>query len=212
MKSKTFEETQKAKKKQIEPLFPYGDWITIVAGVIILSKTDGMGHHLGHAGIFLLMLALIARPMSFCWKQPLKKRRTIGIFAFAAILAHAIYAFDRILNGNWKTILNMSLQHQWGMWTGIIALMAITPAAVTSFKFFQKKLGNRWRQIHLLSVPALAIATMHVVLIGPHYMAHLQVDAINHLRTYIIAIATLLVFLMRQQVFWSVLKFKKTIK
>ena len=213
MKTKPIDlkQTKKTTKKSVstKPLFPYGDWITIIIGIILLSQTDGMGHHLGHASIFLLMLALIARPINFLWNQPLKCRRTIGILAFATALAHAIYAFSNALNGNFTIVLNMTLKHQWGIWAGIISLAAITPAAITSFKFFQQKLGKKWRQIHLLTVPALAIAALHTILIGPHYMAQFQVDSLNIWRTYGIAISTSIALLMRRRIFWSILGLKK---
>lgn len=206
-KSKTVNNSKKVKKKQQKPLFPYGDWIAIVVGVIVLSQTDGMGHHLGHAGVFFLMLTLIARPLRFLWSQPLKHRRAIGIFAFAATLAHAIYAFCNVLNYDLGTILSMTSTHQWGMIAGIISLAVMTPAAITSFQFFQQKLGKKWRQIHLLTVPALALAVLHTVLIGPHYLAQLQIEILDHLRIYGITVVTLLVLLIRRQTFWSVLRF-----
>jgi len=37
---------------------------------------------------------------------------------------------------------------------GGLALGLMTPAALTSFDRFQSYLGKRWRQIHLLGVPA----------------------------------------------------------
>ena len=208
---KTSDKNNKAKQKRQQPLFPHGDWIALILGVTVLSQSEGMGHHLGHAGIFFLMLALIARPIRGLWQQPLKHRRAIGIFAFAATLAHAIYAFCHVLNYDPKIILDMTSRHKWGMVAGIIALTVITPAAVTSFRLFQQKLGKKWRQIHLLSVPALALAVLHTVLIGPHYMAQFQIEITDHLRTYAIVIVTLLVFLVRRKMFWSVLRFLKII-
>ncbi|MDJ0569532.1 MAG: response regulator [Pleurocapsa sp. MO_192.B19] len=205
VQSKTKKKAKKVKKKPEKPLFRYGDWITLVIGIFLLSHTDGMGHHLGHAGLFCLMLALIARPIRFLWDAPLKYRRTIGIFAFAATVAHAIYATDHVLNSNLATILSLSLKHQWAMWAGILSLAMMAPAAITSFQSLQKKLGKNWRKIHLLTVPSLALAILHTTLIGPHYMGELEMEIIHHLRTYSIGAVALLVFLMRQRIFWSVL-------
>ena len=171
-------------RKPEKPLFPYADWIMVIFGVIALSRMDGMGHHLGHAGLFLLMLALIARSIRPWWGEPLKHRRAIGIFAFAATVAHAIYATFNVLKGDFGTIWSMSAQNQWGMWAGIVALSAMTPAAATSFQSIQRRLGKTWRQIHLLTVPALALAILHTVLVGPHYVADLPIDIIDHARTY----------------------------
>ena len=33
-------------------LFSFGYLILITLGITVLSRTDGMGHHLGHAGFF----------------------------------------------------------------------------------------------------------------------------------------------------------------
>ncbi|MGL5793541.1 MAG: response regulator [Waterburya sp.] len=198
-----------AKSKGEKALFQHGDWITLVLGVVILSHTNGMGHHLAHAGLFCLMLALIARPMRFWWDEPLKHRRAIGIFAFAAALAHAIYATTHVLDSHPEMVLAMSLKNQVGIWTGVISLAIMTPAAVTSFQFLQRKLGKRWRQIHLLTVPALALAVLHTVLIGPHYMAEFRMEVLDYIRSYGVLAVGALVLLMRRRIFWSILGLNK---
>jgi DNA-binding NarL/FixJ family response regulator/DMSO/TMAO reductase YedYZ heme-binding membrane subunit len=200
---------KKAKPKPEKPLFQHGDWITVVLGVVVLSQTNGMGHHLAHAGLFFLMLALIARPIRFWWDVPLKHRRAIGIFAFAATLAHAIYATFHVMGGDIGMILAMSAKNQAGIWAGVISLAVMTPAAVTSFQFLQRKLGKRWRQIHLLTVPALALAVLHTVLIGPHYMAEFKMETLDYIRTYGIVVVGALVLLMRRRIFWSALGLNK---
>lgn len=196
---------KKVKVKPEKPLFQYGDWAALVIGIILLAKTDGMGHHLGHAGVFFLMLALIARPIRFLWDLPLKYRRTIGILAFAAALGHAIYATANILHSNWATIFLMSPKLQWGMWAGILSLTAMTPAAITSFNHFKKKLGKNWRKIHLLTIPSLALAIVHTIMVGPHYFGEIHIEIIDHLRAYVMVVMAILVLLMRRRIFWSVL-------
>ncbi|MGL5835615.1 MAG: response regulator [Waterburya sp.] len=209
-KATASKESKKAKPKQQEkPLFNYGDWISIILAVVVLSQTKGMGHHLAHTGLFLLMLALIARPIRFWWDKPLKYRRTIGILAFAAALAHAIYATFYVLQGNADVLLAMTLKNQLGIGAGLISLAAMTPAAVTSFQHFQKKLGKRWRQIHLLTVPALALAVLHTVLIGPHYMAEFKMETLDYVRTVGVVVVWVLVFLIRRRIFWSTLGLNK---
>ncbi len=192
-----------------KPLFRYGDWMTLVLGIGILSQTEGMGHDLGHAGLFLLMMALIARPIRFWWDAPLKHRRAIGVIAFAATCGHAIYATANVLNNNREIVLAMSFKNQLGLWAGIISLAVMTPAAVTSFKYFQQKLGKKWRQIHLWTVPAMTLAVLHTILLGPHYLADFQTEFLDHLRTFGVTFVGLLVLLMRRKIFWSVLGLNK---
>ncbi|BAZ44113.1 conserved membrane protein [Chondrocystis sp. NIES-4102] len=198
-----------AKSKIQKPLFEYGDWITVLLAVAVLSQMNGMGHDLGHAGLFLLMLALIARPIRFFWDAPLKHRRAIGIFAFAATLGHAIYATINVLDADPGIVLAMSPKNQIGILAGVIALGIMTPAAITSFQSLQRKLGKTWRQIHLLTVPALALAVLHTVLVGPHYMLEFKMEFLDHIRTYCVVLVGVLVLLMRKQIFWSVLGLNK---
>jgi DNA-binding NarL/FixJ family response regulator/DMSO/TMAO reductase YedYZ heme-binding membrane subunit len=207
--SKTSKNPKKPKSIQEKPLFGYGDWMTLVLAVGILSQTKGMGHDLGHAGLFLLMLALIARPVRFWWDAPLKHRRAIGIFAFAATCGHAIYAVVNVLNSNPEMVLAMSIKNQLGLWAGIISLLIMTPAAVTSFKYFQLKLGKKWKAIHLWTVPAMALAVLHTILLGPHYLADFQTHFWDHLRTFGVTIIGILVLLMRRKIFWSILGLNK---
>ena len=213
--NKTRQKSDKAKAKNAKkaksqkPLFKYGDWSTIILCVIVLSQTNGMGHHLAHAGLFFLMLSLVARPIKTWWSWPIKHRRAIGILAFAAAVAHSLYATFKVLDLDFAMMLAMSPRNQWGIGIGIISLLAMTPAAVTSFQFFQKKLGKKWRQIHLLTVPSLALAVLHTVLVGPHYMATFNMDALDYLRIFGVTIMGILVILMRRKVFWSTLGLDK---
>jgi DMSO/TMAO reductase YedYZ heme-binding membrane subunit len=73
----------------------------------------------------------------------------------------------------------------------------MTPAALTSFDRLQKSLGQRWRQIHLLSVPALILCAIHTVLIGSHYFGGLQWTWENQLRTLLLGVMTLGVLVLR---------------
>ena len=96
----------------------------------------------------------------------------------------------------------MTSHNRWEISTGIIALAAMTPAAVTSFPTLQKSLSERWRQIHLLTVPALILVVMHN---GTHYLGKIDINAINLVRTYGIVFISVLVLLIRKKVFLSLL-------
>ena len=201
-----------SKPKPQKPLFEHGDWLTVILGVVVLSQIDGMGHHLAHAGLLFLMLSLLARSLKPWWSWPLKHRRAIGIFAFAAAVAHALYATFKVLDLDFEMMLAMSARNQWGIVIGVVSLLAMTPAAVTSFQFFQKKLGKQWRQIHLLTVPSLALAVLHTVLVGPHYLATTSLNAIDYIRIFGVIIGGILVLLMRKKAFWTTLGLNKPVK
>jgi sulfite exporter TauE/SafE len=179
-------------------LFRLGGFLTLAIGILTLFRTDATIDYTGHGALFLLVLALIARPLSNWWKTPLEYRRAIGVGAFVLTLAHTSHMLDHSLNWNLGAIEFMLPQLQFGLISGVVALLLMTPAALTSFDRLQKGWGNWWRKIHLLSIPALLLAAIHTVLIGSHYFGELQWNWMNQLRTAIVIIITLSVLLIRK--------------
>ena len=94
------------------------------------------------------------------------------------------------------------------MSAGAVALVLMLPAACTSFDFLQKSLGKRWRQIHILSVPALLLSAIHTVLIGSHYLGALK-SWQNQLATVLLGIIIFGVLLVRSRHFWLYLRLEK---
>ncbi|NER25152.1 MAG: sulfite exporter TauE/SafE family protein [Symploca sp. SIO1B1] len=179
-------------------LFRLGGWVTITIGILTLLRTDAMVDYTGYGAIVLLILALIARPLSNFWAQPLLYRRALGVGAFVLAIAHTGHMLQHWLEWDLSRVAFSLRPHQFGFVAGVLALGLMTPAALTSFDNLQKSLGKRWRQIHLLSVPALLLGTIHIVLIGSH-----------QLQAVIVSIITLMVLLVRWRLFWSILSLEK---
>ncbi len=182
-------------------LFHLGGWITLAIGILTLLRTGAMTDYTGHGALILLMLALIARPLSGFYAAPLRYRRTIGVASFILALAHTGHMLDHSLNWNFEAIAFMLPQHQLGIISGIVALLLMIPAAVTSSDRLQQFLGKYWRKIHLLTVPALILALTHAILSGSHYLGELQSTPSDRLRTIAIAISGILVLLARSRYF-----------
>ncbi|HCV32342.1 MAG TPA: ferric reductase [Microcoleaceae bacterium UBA9251] len=186
-------------------LFRAGGWVTIAIGMITLLRTDEMVDLTGHASLLCLMLALIARPISQFLPQLLRYRRALGVGGFAIALAHTFHMLDHTLQWNFDALSFMLPQHQLGMIAGIVALLLMIPAAVTSCDRIQEYLGKRWRQIHLLSVPAFLLCNLHTALIGSRYLGGFEWKLHNQMLTALLAVVTLLVMFLRSRLFWSLL-------
>ena len=194
---------------QRSQLFRLGGWIMIGIGILTLLRTDAMVDYTGHGALFLLMLALVARPISRFWAAPLQYRRVIGVGAFVLVLAHTAHMLDHSLNWNLDAIAFMLPQHRLGMAGGILSLFLMFPAAITSSDRWQKNLGKRWRKIHLLTVPALVLAIGHTVLLGSHYLGDLQLSLDSKLRVAVVTLLGIFALLVRSSLFWTILGHKK---
>lgn len=178
-------------------LFRIGGWITIGIGILTLLRTDAMIDYTGHGALILLMLALVARPISRFWAAPLHYRRVIGVGSFILVLAHTAHMLDHSLNWNLDAIAFMIPQHRLGMAGGFLSLFLMFPAAITSSDRLQKNLGQRWRKIHLLTVPAFLFAIVHTVLLGSHYLGNFQLSFDSKLRVAIVILVSSLILLLR---------------
>lgn len=190
-------------------LFQMGGWVTIAIGILTLLRTDEMVDFTAHGSLLCLMLALIARPVSKLWAQPLRYRRALGVAAFVLAIAHSLHAIDHALRWNFEAVSFMLPLHQLGMATGVTALLLMTPAAITSCDRLQNYLGQRWRQIHLLSVPAFLLCAVHAIAIGSHYLGGFEWTAQNKLLTALLGAIALSILLVRSHLFWTLLSLER---
>lgn len=190
--------------------FRMGGWVTLIIGVLTLLRTgDMMVDYTGHAALFCLMLALVARPMQRVWATPLRYRRALGVGAFILSLLHTLHMIEHAWNWNLQAVFFMVPQHQWGIAAGIGALALITPAALTSFDRAQRWLGNQWRSIHLLAIPALILAATHCILVGSHYWGAWQLTIWNRLAVGWLVLIVAVVLLIRSRWTWSLFFLEK---
>jgi hypothetical protein len=186
-------------------LFRMGGWVTVAIGILTLLRTDEMVDFTGHAALLCLMLALLARPVSKFLPQLLRYRRALGVGAFVLAVAHTFHMLDHTLQWNFDAVSFMLPQHQLGMAAGMLSLLLMVPAAVTSVDRIQNFLGKLWRMLHLLSIPAFLLCAVHAALIGSHYLGGFEWTAVNQLRALLLGIIALGVLLVRSRFFWSVL-------
>ncbi|MEM7715389.1 MAG: sulfite exporter TauE/SafE family protein [Cyanobacteria bacterium P01_A01_bin.68] len=192
-------------KDKRSQLFRLGGWVTLAIGVITLLRTgDTMVDYTGHAGLALLMLALIARPISGLWSAPIRYRRALGVGAFILSLAHTAHMMEHSLGWKLNSYFFLPSEFQLGMAFGAAALILMLPAALTSFDSLQKSLGKYWRLIHLLSVPALILSAIHALIIGSNYLGSVQSGWIEKSAPFILGFVTLAVLLLRTRIFWTI--------
>ncbi|TAF54536.1 MAG: sulfite exporter TauE/SafE family protein, partial [Oscillatoriales cyanobacterium] len=178
-------------------LFRAAGVVAIAIGGITILRTDGMFDWSGHTSLFLLGWALAARPLARYWPTPLRYRRAIGVAAFVLAIGHLGYQADHSLNWNVDAIRFMLPSHRYGLLAGIMAIVCMTPAAVTSVDRLQIALGQTWRRLHLLTVPALICAVGHTLLIGSHYLGELSRGISHYGRSGLVVAIALMILRLR---------------
>lgn len=189
-------------------LFRMGGWITLTIGILTLLRTSSMVDYTGHGGLILLILALVARPLSQIpkswsafWLAPMRYRRAIGLGAFILSLAHTFHMIEHTWQWNFDAFLFMIPKHQVSIWIGAIAIVLMTPAALTSSDWMVTKLGKYWRYLHLLSVPALVLASVHTIAIGTSYLGAVEWTIQNWILTILCGSVTAITLLVRVLVY-----------
>ncbi|BBC22287.1 sulfite exporter TauE/SafE family protein [Pseudanabaena sp. ABRG5-3] len=181
-------------------LFRMGGWITLTIGILTLLRTSDMVDYTGHAGLILLLLALAARPLNHIfksWSSLMTYRRAIGVGAFVLSIAHTFHMIEHTFQWNFDALSFMIPRHQVSIWLGAIAITLMTPAALTSSDWMVAKLGKSWRYLHLLSVPALVLASIHTIAIGSNYLGAVSWTPKNWILTILCGAMTLGTLLIR---------------
>jgi sulfoxide reductase heme-binding subunit YedZ len=122
-------------------------------------------HQTGLFALVLLLASLACTPLRlvFKWTWPARVRRTLGLLAFTYAAAHfLVYAvLDQGLALG--TILE-DIGKRPFITVGFLALVLLTPLAVTSTNAWVRRLGfPRWQRLHRLAYVAAVLGVVHFI-------------------------------------------------
>jgi uncharacterized protein len=185
-------------------LFRMGGWVTLSMGALMLFRTGEMVDYAGYMALCCLMLALIARPLHTLWPPLLQYRRLLGVGTFILSLVHVAHTVDHTFGWQLQAVGFMPLHQEVGTWFGAASVLLLLPLALTSTNHLQRYLGKRWRQLHLLSIPALLLGTAHVVLTGSNYLGAWIRTPSHQGRSAILMALVIGILLLRIRSVWSI--------
>ncbi|MBI3243893.1 MAG: sulfoxide reductase heme-binding subunit YedZ [Chloroflexi bacterium] len=118
----------------------------------------------GKAALVLLVLSLACTPLNtvFGFKEAIKVRRALGLYAFLYVALHFLtfigldYGFDLGL------IYEAIFEKRYAL-VGFAAFLILLPLAITSMQWWMKKLGKNWKRLHRLVYVAGLLAVVHYV-------------------------------------------------
>lgn len=146
-------------------LFPLG-WLIFDAlnNDLTANPIQDITFRTGKAALVLLVLSLAATPANTLlgFKQAIKVRRALGLYAFMYVTLHFLtfigldYGFDLGL------ILEAVFEKRYAL-VGFTAGLLLLPLALTSTRASMKKLGKNWKRLHQLVYIAAPLAVVHYI-------------------------------------------------
>jgi len=116
----------------------------------------------GRHAITLLVLSLACTPLNnlFGWRELIKRRRALGLYAFMYATIHVIIFIDLDYGLAWSLILQTIIQKPYIV-VGVLTFLMLVPLAFTSFDIWKKRLGKNWKRLHQLIYLIAPLAVLH---------------------------------------------------
>jgi methionine sulfoxide reductase heme-binding subunit len=129
----------------------------------------------GLQALTFLLLSLACTPLASIagWRELIQRRKALGLYGFLYAALHVFtffvidYGLD--LGAVWRDVWNKSY-----IIIGAIAFLLLLPVAVTSFKYWMKRLGRNWKRLHWLVYLISPLVVYHFVLVVKGNLSRLQ--------------------------------------
>ncbi len=119
----------------------------------------------GRHALTLLTLSLACTPVANItgWREPLKRSRTLGLYAFMVAFVHVLIFLDLDNGLAWNFFVQTVVQ-KWYIIFGMLAFLMLIPLAMTSFDIWKARLGRRWKHLHRIVYIIVPIVVLHYAL------------------------------------------------
>lgn len=159
------------------------------------NPLQAIQQRIGLLAINLLVLSLACTPLSnlLGWREPLKRSRTLGLYAFMAAVLHILVFLDLDNGIAWNSFVETIIQKSYILF-GVATFLLLIPLAATSFDIWKVRLGKRWRRLHQLVYLIVPIAVLHYALSKKGDLFRLQGDIV---RPFIYSLIVILLLALR---------------
>lgn len=136
----------------------------LVTGNLSANPIQDIERSTGRHAIVLLILSLMCTPVAaiFKWNEPLKRRRTLGLYAFLYVALHLIIFINLDYGLAWDLIMQNVIEKP-RIVVGLLAFLLMLPLAITSFDIWKVRLGKNWKRLHWLVYLVAPLAILHFI-------------------------------------------------
>lgn len=191
----------KIKITPLQAIIFFGAWIPLLLiaadffmGRLSINPIQDIEQRTGRLAILWVVLSLVATPMNslFGWREPIKRRRALGLYGFMYALLHVTTFLVLDFGFNWKLIINEIVEKNFII-VGTISFIFLTALAATSFKYWKKKLKKNWKRLHSTIYLIAPLIVIHYAWAKKGDLFSLQGDIVRPLIYGIVVIILLVV-------------------
>ena len=159
----------KIKFTPLQALTHIASWIPLIVlianaitGNLTINPVQAATLRTGKTALWLLVLSLACTPINtlFGFREVLKLRRPLGVYAFMYAAIHfSIYiGVDYFFNFQ---LIWLELSQKRYVIVGFAAFLILLPLAITSTKGWQKRMKRWWKYLHKLVYAAGILVAVH---------------------------------------------------
>jgi sulfoxide reductase heme-binding subunit YedZ len=146
-----------------------GAWLPLIwllwdyyTGNLTINPIQAATQRTGKYALILLVLSLAATPANtlFGFRQALKVRRALGLYAFMYAAVHLTIFAGLDYGLDWGLLQGAILEKRFVL-VGLGAFLILLSLAVTSFKSSMKRMGKNWKHLHKLVYLAGGLVIVH---------------------------------------------------
>lgn len=164
----------------------------VATGNMTVNPIQATEQRFGRIAVYFLILSLACTPIVTLtgWREPIKRRRAIGLYAFLyaalhfTVFAGVDYGFDI------KQILQLVSEKSFIL-LGFTAGLILLALAITSFRWWMRLMGKGWQSLHRTIYLGGVIVIIHYAMARKANLSTLSGDILQPL-----IIGSLLVILL----------------
>ncbi|CUH86835.1 Flavocytochrome YedZ [Phaeobacter sp. CECT 5382] len=169
----------------------YPTWLLYngVTGGLGPDPVKALEHAMGERALQLMILGLAVTPLRRLLRVNLMKfRRAIGVVTFSYVVLHLLVWL--VLDVQIVSQILADIAKRPYITIGMAAFILMLPLALTSNNWSVRRLGRRWKQIHLLAYPAVLLGGLHYVMLVKGF----QIEPLIYLTVILALLCTRLSF------------------
>lgn len=179
----------KIKLPTLQGIVHLGAWLLVawlifdyLAGNLSINPIQDITQRTGRYAIAFLVLSLAATPVNTLtgFHQVIKVRRTLGLYAFMFASIHFLFFSGVDYRFDWITLIDEVITKPYIL-IGVISLTILLTLAITSLKWWMKKMGKNWKRLHTLVYLAGVTVVIHYAWAVKGDVLSLQGDIIKPL-------------------------------